>query len=177
MVQWRCCVVFVGMAVGGCRAPWCGRPIGHSSFFDPCMPGWCDVGWLACGLFMVGSFFLQPFCWTRMCSPPHGPLVCNWFVCAAPGACTAGGCLGHCLANVATFSCSYCGFLCCYTISFDCTPPCCGCEPVVPCLHCGYLDFWLISSKHFYLENLSYTTKQQKQPEAETKQYHQSSQQ
>ena len=30
-------------------------------------------------------------------------------------------------------------FLCCYTISFDCSPSCCGFDPVVPCLHCGYL--------------------------------------
>ena len=40
---------------------------------------------------------------------------------------------------------------------------------MVLCLHCGYLDFWLISSKHFYLENLSYTKKQQEQAEAQTK--------
>ena len=44
---------------------------------------------------------------------------------------------------------------------------------MVPCLHCGYLDIWLISSKHFYFENLSYSKKQQKQAEAQTKQYHQ----
>ena len=35
-----------------------------------------------------------------------------------------------------------------------------------PCLHCGYLYFWLISSKHIYLENLSYIKKQQEQAEA-----------
>ena len=39
---------------------------------------------------------------------------------------------------------------------------------MVPCLYCGYLEFWLISSKHFYLENLSYTKKQQEQAEAQT---------
>ena len=48
---------------------------------------------------------------------------------------------------------------------------------MVPCLHCGYLEFWFILSKHFYLENLCYTKKQQEQAEAQTKQYHQSSQQ
>ena len=37
---------------------------------------------------------------------------------------------------------------------------------MVPCLHFGYLEFWLISSKHFYLESLSYIKKQQKQAEA-----------
>ena len=39
---------------------------------------------------------------------------------------------------------------------------------MVSCLHCGYLEFWLISSKHFYLENLSYTNKEQEQAEAQT---------
>ena len=34
---------------------------------------------------------------------------------------------------------------------------------MVPCLHCGYLYFCLISSKHIYLENLSYIKKQQEQ--------------
>ena len=68
-------------------------------------------------------------------------------------------------------------FVCCYTISPDCSPSCCGFDPVVPCLHCGYLMFWLISSKHIYLESLSYTKKQQEQAEALTKQYHPSNQQ
>ena len=48
---------------------------------------------------------------------------------------------------------------------------------MVPCLHAGYSYFWFISSKHLYLENLSYIKKQQEQAEAQTKQYHQSSQQ
>ena len=29
--------------------------------FDPCLPGWFGIGWLACGLFIVGSLFLQRF--------------------------------------------------------------------------------------------------------------------
>ena len=58
-------------------------------------------------------------------------------------------------------------FLCCYTISFDCSPSCCEFDPVVPCLHCGYLYLWLISSKHIFLENLSYLKKQQEQAEAQ----------
>ena len=45
------------------------------------------------------------------------------------------------------------------------------------CLHCGYLEFLLLSTKNFYLENLSYTKKQQDQVEAQTKQYHESNQQ
>ena len=73
--------------------------------------------------------------------------------------------------------CSYCEFRFCYTISFDCSPSCCGFDPVAPCLHCGYLDFWLISSNQICLENLSYTRKQQEQADAQTKQYHQSKQQ
>ena len=36
-------------------------------------------------------------------------------------------------------------------------------------LNCGYSDFWLISSNSFYLQNLSYTKKQQEQAEAQTK--------
>ena len=44
-------------------------------------------------------------------------------------------------------------------------------------LHCGYLGalvYYLISSKHWHLENLSYMKKQQEQAEARNKQYHQS---
>ena len=48
---------------------------------------------------------------------------------------------------------------------------------MVPCLHCGYLYLWLISSKHIYLETLNYIKKQQEQAEAQTKQYHQGNQQ
>ena len=38
-----------------------------------------------------------------------------------------------------------------------------------PLLHCGYLEFWFISTKHLYLENLSYIEKQQEQAEAQKK--------
>ena len=44
-------------------------------------------------------------------------------------------------------------------------------------LHCGYFIvfvYYLISSKRWYLENLSYSKKQQEQGEAEKKQHHQS---
>ena len=44
-------------------------------------------------------------------------------------------------------------------------------------LHCGYLRalfHYFASSKHWYMENLSYNKKQQEQAEAQTKQYHQS---
>ena len=44
-------------------------------------------------------------------------------------------------------------------------------------LHCGYLGAlicYFISSKHWYLENLSYSKKQQEQVQAQTKEYHQS---
>ena len=59
MVELRRCVVSVGMVVGGRGAPWCRQPMGRLSRFDPCMPGWFDVGRFACGLFIVGSFSLQ----------------------------------------------------------------------------------------------------------------------
>ena len=41
----------------------------------------------------------------------------------------------------------------------------------------GTWDLWFISTKHLYLENLSYIKKQEEQAKAETKQYHQSNQQ
>ena len=44
-------------------------------------------------------------------------------------------------------------------------------------LHCGYLGalvYDFISSKTWYLQNLSYSKKQREQAEAQTKQYHQS---
>ena len=40
---------------------------------------------------------------------------------------------------------------------------------MVPCLHCGYLYLWLISSKHIYFQNLNYFKKQQEPGEAQTK--------
>ena len=36
-----------------------------------------------------------------------------------------------------------------------------------PLLHRGYLEFWFISTKHIYLENVSYTKKQQDQAEVQ----------
>ena len=44
-------VLFAAMVVGGRGAPWCRQPDGRRSRFDPCTPGWFDVGRLACGLF------------------------------------------------------------------------------------------------------------------------------
>ena len=83
--------------------------------------------------------------------------------------------VGYFLPNVS--SVVIVSVFCCYTISFDCSPSCCGFDPVVPCLHCGYLDFWLFSSAHFYSKSLSYSKKQQEQAEEQTKQYHPSNQQ
>ena len=42
------------------------------------------------------------------------------------------------------------------------------------CLHCGYLGGLVFFKEHLYLENLSYSKKQQEQAEAQTKHYHQS---
>ena len=53
----------VGMVVGGPGSPWCRRRVGRRSRIDPCMSGWLDDGWLACGLFMVASLLPQPFSW------------------------------------------------------------------------------------------------------------------
>ena len=36
-----------------------------------------------------------------------------------------------------------------------------------PLVHCGHLEFWFISIKPLYLENLSYIKKQQEQAEAQ----------
>ena len=63
MVELRRCVASVGMVVSGHGAPWCRQPMGRRSRCDPCMPGCFGVGRLACGLFIVGSFFLQQFGW------------------------------------------------------------------------------------------------------------------
>ena len=68
-------------------------------------------------------------------------------------------------------------FLCCITISFDCSPSCCGFDHVVLCLaDCGYL-FRFISSKLIGLENLNYNKQQQEQAGASTIQNNQSIQQ
>ena len=42
------------------------------------------------------------------------------------------------------------------------------------CRYLGVLVHYFLSSKHWYLENLSYSKKQQEQGEAQTKQHHQS---
>ena len=53
----------LGMVIGGRGAPWCCRLVGRRSRSDPCMPGSFGVGWYACALFLVGSWFLQRFGW------------------------------------------------------------------------------------------------------------------
>ena len=49
----RVTVLFADMVVDGRGASRCCQPDGSRSRFDPCMPGWFGVGWLACGLFTV----------------------------------------------------------------------------------------------------------------------------
>ena len=49
----------MGMVAGGRGASCCRQPMGRRSRFNPCMPGRLGVGPLACGLFIVGFFFLQ----------------------------------------------------------------------------------------------------------------------
>ena len=63
MVECQRSGVFVGMVVGGHGASFCRQPMGHRSRLDPCMPSPFGVGRLACGLFIVRSFFLQQFGW------------------------------------------------------------------------------------------------------------------
>ena len=63
MIESRRSGAFVGTVAGGRGASWCRQPMERRSLFDPCMPGWFGVGRLACGLFIVGSFFLQQFGW------------------------------------------------------------------------------------------------------------------
>ena len=63
MAELRCAVVSVGMVIGGPGSPWRRQPVGRRSRIDPCMPGWFDVGRLACGLFMVASLLPQLFGW------------------------------------------------------------------------------------------------------------------
>ena len=36
-----------------------------------------------------------------------------------------------------------------------------------PLLQCGYLEFWFISTKHIYLENVTYIKKQHDQAEVQ----------
>ena len=51
------------MVVGGRGAPGCHQPFGRRSRFDPCTPGWFDVGRLACGLFTVKWRLQLRCCW------------------------------------------------------------------------------------------------------------------
>ena len=75
--SWRC-GAFVGMVVGGHGASWCCQPMERRSRFDPCMPGWFGVGRLACGLFIVGSFFLQQFGWYPVVSATFRSACASW---------------------------------------------------------------------------------------------------
>ena len=61
MVESQRCRAFVGMVASRHGASCCCQPMGRRSRFDPCMPDQFGVGWLACGLFTVESFFLQQF--------------------------------------------------------------------------------------------------------------------
>ena len=90
VVELRCSDVSVGMVVSGRGAPWCSQPAGRCCHFDPRMPGWFDVGRLACGPFMIWLLFLEQFGWCLVvlaavwpaCSPSglmrccRGRLVC-----------------------------------------------------------------------------------------------------
>ena len=78
MVESRRCGAFVGMVPGGHGASWCRRPMGRRSRFDPSMPGWFGVGRLACGLFIVGSFFLQQFGWYLVVSAALWSSRASW---------------------------------------------------------------------------------------------------
>ena len=78
MAESRHCGAFVGMVVAGRGASWCRQPMGRRSRFDPCMPCWFGVGRLACGLFIVGSFFLQQFGWYPVVSAALWSAVAPW---------------------------------------------------------------------------------------------------
>ena len=74
MVESRPCGAFVGMVASGLGAACCLQPMGRRSRFDPCMSGRLGVGWLACGLFIVGSLFCSSLVGSRLCSPRR----CSW---------------------------------------------------------------------------------------------------
>ena len=69
MVESWCSVVLVGMAVDRRSAACCRQPMGRCCRFDPCMPGDFGVGWLVCGLFIVGSLSCSSFISSPLCSP------------------------------------------------------------------------------------------------------------
>ena len=94
MVESRCSVLLVGMAVGGRGAACCRQPMGHCSRFNPCMPGRLGGGRLACGLFIVGSLSCSSLIGSWLCSPHR----CSWtwlslssrFVLRVAAACLSG---------------------------------------------------------------------------------------
>ena len=79
MVESRRCAAFVGMVADKHGTSLCRQPTLCRSRFDPCMAGWFGVGRLACGLFIVWSFFLQQFGWY-----PAGSATL-WSACAFRG--------------------------------------------------------------------------------------------
>ena len=93
MVKSRGCGAFVGMLAGGRGAACCRQSVGRRSRFDPCMPGRSCVDWLACGLFIVGSFFCSSLVGTQLCQPPYGRPVRCGVDCVAARAGVAGRCL------------------------------------------------------------------------------------
>ena len=93
MAESRLCGAFLGMVAGGHGAACCRQHMGRRSRFDPCMPGRLGVGWLACGLFIVGSFFCSSLVGTRLCQQPYGRPVRRGVDCAAARANVAGCCL------------------------------------------------------------------------------------
>ena len=78
MVESRRCGAFVGMVAGGRGASCCRQPMGRRSRFDPCMPGRFGVGRLACGLFIVGLFFMQQFGWDPVVSAVLWSACASW---------------------------------------------------------------------------------------------------
>ena len=94
MAESWCSVVVVGMVVGGRGAAYCPQPMGRRSRFDPCMPGRLGVGWLACGLFIVGSLSCSSLIGSRLCSPRRCSWtwfsLSSWFVVRLPAACLSG---------------------------------------------------------------------------------------
>ena len=78
MVESRRCGVFVGRVTGGRGALCCCQPMGSGSRFDPCMPCRFGVGRLACGLFIVGLFFVQQFDWYPVLSAVLWSACASW---------------------------------------------------------------------------------------------------
>ena len=104
MVESRRCGAFVGLVAGGRGTACCRQHIGRRSRFDPCMLGWLGVGWLACSLFIVGSFFCSSSVCTRLCQPPYSRPVRCGVDCAAARPGVARGCLCCLLGFVLRFA-------------------------------------------------------------------------